>query len=308
MALNKKWQHAIVRVAICCASFTAFDLAAAPAETAPGGLVWQIDGPKGRVFLVGSMHLLRRDRPTLPAVIESAYREAESLVMEIDVDAVADEAMAALLLQTATYADDRKLPQVIGKARWRKLRPVLARVNVPEGFAETLEPWGIAMLLTTLEYSRLGFDPEIGVEKQLQNLAARDRKSIDGLETVEFQLGLLDALPAAEQLQLLDMTVKDIDDMPKAVDELYFAWRAGDLQRLDNLLLEGYRDLPRLYADLVERRNRNWLPQLHALLEREGDTLVVVGALHLVGDRGLLRLLETDGLKVVPYQPAKTPP
>lgn len=265
------------------------------------GLVWQVKGPRGSVFIAGSMHLLRRDRPTLPAAITEAYGEAESLVMEIDTDDVDDQHTAELMLRLATFADSRNLPSVAGDARWQKLQPLLSRVQVPESFAETLEPWGVAILLTSLEYSRLGFDPEIGVEKQLQTLAARDRKPIAGLETPEFQIGLFDALPMDEQLQLLDMTLEDLGEMPDTVDELYAAWRAGDVKALDALLLEGYREMPRLYEDLVERRNRNWIAPIKALLERRGDTLVVVGALHLVGERGLIALLEREGLKPSRY-------
>lgn len=267
------------------------------------GLVWKIDGPKGAVYIAGSMHLLRRDRPALPAAIDAAYREAEALVMEIDTDDVDEQAMAALMLRTSTFSDGRSLPLVAGDARWKALRPVLARSRVPETFAMALEPWGVAILLTTVEYARLGFDPEVGVEKQLQQRAARDRKDIGGLETPEFQLGLLDSLPMDEQLQLLDMTLEELDEMPAMVDDLYAAWRGGDLARLDALLLEGYRETPKLYDDLVDRRNRNWVPQVKALLERDRDTLVVVGALHLVGERGLIALLEREGLQPQPFRP-----
>jgi len=265
------------------------------------GLVWQLQGPRGSVFIAGSMHLLRRERPALPAAIVKAYEESESLVMEIDADDIDDQYIAQLMLRLATFADARSLPMITGEARWQKLQTLLARVQIPESFAATLEPWGVAILLTSLEYARLGFDPEIGVEKQLQDLAARDRKPIAGLETPEFQIGLFDALPMDEQLQLLDMTLEDIGEMPDTVDELYAAWRAGDLRALDALLLEGYREMPRLYADLVERRNRNWIAPIKALLKQDGDTLVVVGAVHLVGEQGVVAMLEREGLKPVRY-------
>lgn len=276
---------------------------AVTANASPAGLVWQIDGPKGRVYLAGSMHLLRRDRPALPPAIDAAYREAESLVMEIDADAVDEQQMAALMLRTSSFTDGRSLPLVAGEDRWKIVRGLLAKAQVPEAFAASLEPWGVTILLTTLEYARLGFDPELGVEKQLQQRAARDHKEIDGLETAEFQLSLLDSLPLAEQLQLLDLTLAELDDMPSMVDDLYAAWRSGDIRRLDELLLEGYRETSKLYDDLVDRRNRNWVPQVKALLERDEDTLVVVGALHLVGERGLIALLEREGLRPRPYRP-----
>ena len=283
-------------------------LAPAWADTpAGGGLVWQLRGTAGTVYIVGSMHLLRGDKATLPVGIEAAYREAESLVMEIDVDDTDEQSLAAAMLQAATFADGRRLPAVAGAARWSRLRSLLGTAGVAESVAVPLEPWGAALLLTTLEYARLGFDPAVGVERQLQQRAARDRKPIDGLETPQFQIGLLDSLPLDEQLQLLDMTLEDIDTMPAMIDELHAAWRAGDLQALETLLLEGYRDMPRLYDDLVDRRNRNWLPQIDALLARPDDTLVVVGALHLVGDRGLLALLRRAGRVVEPFAPAAAP-
>jgi uncharacterized protein YbaP (TraB family) len=270
-----------------------------------GGLVWQMRAEAGTVYIAGSMHLLHRDRPQLPPAIEAAYREAESLVMEIDVDDADEQAMAALMLRTARFADGRSLPQVAGEARWQRLRGLLARSGVPEAFGATLEPWGAAIMLTTLEYARLGFDPAVGVERQLQQRAAADSKPISGLETPQFQLGLLDALPLGGQLQLLDLTLDELAQMPRLVDTLYGAWRAGDLAVLEALLLEGYADMPQLYDALVDRRNRNWIPQLQSLLQQQEDSLVVVGALHLVGERGLLALLARAGITVTPYRPTE---
>lgn len=272
------------------------------------GLVWVVHGSKGKVYIAGSMHLLRRDRPNLPEAMTAAYREAESLVMELDVDDIDEQAMSSLMLSAASFNDGRSLPAVAGEARWQVLRPVLTTLQFPEPFAVTLEPWGVAILLTTLEYARLGFDAEVGVEKQLQKLAAADAKTIKGLETPEFQIGLFDSLSIEEQLQLLDMTLTDIAKMPAMADDLYSAWRRGDTQRLEELLLEGYKAMPKLYDDLVDQRNRRWVPQVKSLLRKENDTLVVVGALHVVGDRGLIALLKREGLKVDRYTASsKTP-
>jgi uncharacterized protein YbaP (TraB family) len=268
-----------------------------------GGLVWVVQGPRGKVYIAGSMHLLRRDRPALPEGIIAAYRESESLVMELDVDDIDEQAMANQMLGAASFPDGRTLPAVAGEARWTALQPVLATLQFPEPFAATLEPWGLAILLTTLEYARLGFDAEVGVEKQLQKLAAADAKAISGLETPEFQIGLFDSLPMDEQLQLLDMTLTDIAELPAMAEDLYLAWRRGDTQRLEAFLLEGYEAMPKLYDDLVDQRNRRWVPQIVSLSKARGDTLVVVGALHLVGDRGLIALLKKEGLKVKRYSP-----
>jgi len=159
-------------------------------------------------------------------------------------------------------------------------------------------------LRTTLEYTRLGCDAEVGVEKQPQKLTAADKKAIAGLEILGFQISLLDSLPLDEQLQLLDMTLSDIAELPTMADDLYLACRRGDTRRLEELLLEGYKVMPKLYDDLIDQRNRRWVPQVPSLTKKSGDTLVVVGALHLIGDRGLVALLEKEGLKIERYSPS----
>jgi uncharacterized protein YbaP (TraB family) len=64
------------------------------------------------------------------------------------------------------------------------------------------------------------------------------------------------------------------------------------------LLSDEYKTFPNLYRLLVSDRNKRWVPQIEKLLHGNQDYFVVVGALHLVGDGGLLELIRHDG-----YQP-----
>jgi hypothetical protein len=79
------------------------------------------------------------------------------------------------------------------------------------------------------------------------------------------------------------------------MNEIVSAWRRGDAAQLGALLAREYRSFPALYRPLVTARNQHWLPQIETLLNGEGNSMVVVGALHLVGDGGLLELLRKDG-------------
>ena len=78
------------------------------------------------------------------------------------------------------------------------------------------------------------------------------------------------------------------------------AWRSGDAARLATLLSKEFREFPALYRPLVTDRNQHWLPQIEQFLQEDRNTLVVVGALHLVGRGGLLELLRQAG-----YQPTQ---
>jgi len=135
------------------------------------------------------------------------------------------------------------------------------------------------------------------VEGQLQARAASDRKPIDGLETPAQQFELFDGLPRIDQVELLELTLKELDGIGPRLDALEAAWRAGDLGRLEALLLTDYRQRPDLHQRLVVRRNAAWVDPVRGFLRRSEDTLVVVGLLHLLGEQGLIALLRKQGLK-----------
>lgn len=274
---------------------------AKPAGMGRDGLIWRARGPAGgSVYIAGSMHLLRRSDAALPASFEQAYREAERLVMEIDIDDVDPAAAAAFTASRATYPPGNGLRQALGERRWSRARGAFAELGLDLESLDRLEPWAVALLYSVTGMTRLGFDPELGVEEQLKRLAVTDRKPIAGLETVEFQLGLFDGLSPADQAALLDMTLDDTESSAREVDSLTRAWRGGDEALLAKLLLREYRRFPTLFEPLVNGRNRDWVPQVEALLARPDDTLVVVGALHLVGEQGLIAMLRRRGIELEP--------
>lgn len=270
-------------------------------STVPGagpGTVWRIRGERGTVFLVGSLHLLRRDGPALPQALERAYARAGRVVLEVNLEAVDATALATALLQRGTLLDGRTLPALVGPALWPPLRQQLEGLGVPEPVAERLAPWAASLLLGTGALLRGGFDPASGVEGRLLDWAKRDRKPIDGLESPSAQIDLLASLPPDDQLALLRQVLRESDGGAARLAAVEAAWRQGDLRRLEGLLLEEVRRRPDLHERLVIRRNLAWLPRIRDYLDRPGDTLVVVGLLHLLGRGGILEGLSRQGLAV----------
>jgi len=279
-------------------AFTAVPMWATAASSNGAGLVYQVEGPNGRFYLAGSMHLLHAERASLPAPLERAYRNSASIVMEIDTDDGDAQDAGARLLEAAQLAPDTSLQALLGEARWNTVRSALAEAGFDAERASRFEPWGLALLLTQAGFARQGYTSAAGVEQQLTERARRDGKPISGLETAEMQIALLDGLDMNVQRQMLDLTLEEVQEMPQMLDELEDAWRAGDLQRLEALLLEGYRQMPELYTALLVERNRRWVSQIRAWPTTSPPRLVLVGALHLVGEQGLPALLQRAGYTV----------
>lgn len=257
--------------------------------------VWAIRGAHNTVYLAGSVHLLRAADAKLPPAFDRAYADADALVMEIDLDDLDPIASQGWMLEHGTYGDDATLSKTIGRQRFAQVEQESNRLGLPVEVIEPLEPWLVAMTLAQLQYVKLGFDPEQGVEKQLERRAVADHKEITGFETLEEQLGLLDGMSYADQGRFLDLTIEEMREMEGETDSLLAAWRAGNARKLASILSEEYRVAPALYRMLVSNRNGRWMPRIEELLRDDRNYLVVVGALHLVGSGGLLELAKAKG-------------
>ncbi len=262
--------------------------------------VWAIRGAHSTVYLAGSVHLLPTEQATLPAGLLRAYADSSRLVMEIDLGKLDTLQLANWMLEHGKLPAGATLRGVIGPERYGAVTHAAGDLGLPQEALDDEAPWVVAIELTDLEYLKLGFDPEQGVEEQLVQRAHADGKATAGLETVDAELGSLATLPQADQVRLLDQTLKELDEPPGELQDIVGAWRSGDAPQLAKLLAGEYREFPALYRPLVTERNRLWLPQIEQMLAGRDNCLVVVGALHLVGDGGLLELLRRDG-----YQPVQ---
>jgi uncharacterized protein len=262
--------------------------------------VWAIRGAHNTVYLAGSVHLLPTAQATLPAGLLRAYADSSRLVMEIDLGRLDPQQLGDWVLEHGRLPAGTTLRTVIGEQRYGEVTHAAGDFGLPQQALDDEAPWVVAIELTDLEYLKLGFDPEQGVEQQLVQRAHTDGKATAGLETVDAELGSLAGLAQPDQVRLLDQTLKELDEPPSELDDILSAWRSGDAPRLAKLLAGEYREFPELYRPLVTERNRLWLPQIEQMLEGHDNCLVVVGALHLVGDGGLLELLRRDG-----YQPVQ---
>jgi uncharacterized protein YbaP (TraB family) len=262
-----------------------------------GSPVWAIHGDHNTVYLAGSVHLLKANDSRLPAAFDRAYGGSKALVMELDMSKVDQMEMAAWMLEHGMLKEGTTLRVTIGEDRYRRVSAEAQRLGVPMEAADMLQPWALGLQLLQMQYMQLGFDSQAGVEQQLQHRAQTDGKPISGLETVDEQMGVLQGMSYPDQARFLDMIVTEMRDVERETQSVVTAWRTGDAAKLAALLSDEYKTFPALYRLLVTDRNKRWVPQIEKLLSGNQDYFVVVGALHLVGDGGLLDLMRRDGYK-----------
>jgi uncharacterized protein len=257
--------------------------------------VWAIRGAHNTLFLAGSIHLLPPQDAALPGAFDRAYRDSARLVMELDLGKLDPMSAAGWMLEHGALPAGTRLRTVLGEERYARVSAAATELGLPSEVLDGQAPWVVAIELADLEYVHLGFDPQQGVEEQLVHRAQENGKPTAGLETIDEELGGLEALPREDQLRMLDQTLADLKESPAELQEVVSAWRRGDAAKLAALLSKEYGSFPALYRSLVTERNAHWLPRIEQMLRGDENCLVVVGSLHLVGDGGLLELLRKDG-------------
>lgn len=272
---------------------------AAAAPRAGAANAWAVQGAHNVVYLAASVHVLRPG-DKLPAAFDRAYADSRALVMEIDLAGLDPQAGQAYVLEHGMLPEGKTLREVVGAQRYAHVETEAKRLGLPLEGLQRLAPWTVALTLTQLELARAGLDPDSGVERQLERRAATDHKSIQGLETLEEQLGLLAGMSYEDQAKFLDLSAAEGEDLDDETGEILAAWAAGDEAGLDRLLRSEYDAFPALYRRLVTDRNRRWIGELVTLLQGDANELVIVGALHLVGSKGVVALLRERGYVVRP--------
>jgi uncharacterized protein YbaP (TraB family) len=276
-------------------------LAAVPARGDEAGhpvTLWRVSGATNSVYLLGSIHMLREQDHPLPAVIDRVYDDAEVVVMELDMDDLDATATQASFNRAGVMTDGTTLRDLMGHELFEQAEQAAAEIDIPLDLLAQSEPWLAAMTVELMMLYRIGFNPVLGVEMTISQRAISDGKPVEGLETVDEQLAFLDGLPLEAQREMLLQTLAQAAVLSESIDDLVYAWRHGDMAALEAGLLDSMGEQEELLAALVTERNRRWADTIATWLDDDRDYLVIVGALHLVGDDGVPALLDRAGFGI----------
>lgn len=257
--------------------------------------LWEVEGTSNRIYLLGSIHFLRAQDYPLPTAITDALADVDVVVMELDLSAVDPLEMQVTMLSLASDPQGRTLETLLGARTYRKARELAAEIDIDLTIMQPFEPWYATLQITQLRLMQLGFDGSYGVETQLFLQATQLGKKIGGLETLEAQLAMMDSLPLKTQKRFLIMTLEQIAVLDGKMDGIVNAWRSGDTHALQRDLMDEFRLEPKLYEQMIVQRNANWVESILDMIDDRQNYLIVVGALHLVGDDSVQRMLADKG-------------
>jgi uncharacterized protein len=277
-----------------------------PPKDSPVPLLWKVSDADNAVYLLGSFHLLKPDDYPLSTDVNRAFADAGKLVFELPPDEMNSPQLGLQMMQAAVRTDGTQLDSELPPATAEKLKAwqaangaTLQAGGLTPQRMQMFEPWFVGLMVSLTEMTRQGLDPKLGLDQHFIAAAAHAGKPTEGFETGAQQIAFLDGMNREEQLQFIDEALSQATS--GELEKLHDAWRSGDADAIWNdMAVDMQGRYPKLYQRINVERNDAWLPKLEQLLANPGadDTLVVVGALHLLGSDGVVEKLRAKGYTV----------
>ena len=263
--------------------------------------LWKVADNDTTIWLFGTVHVMKPGLDWLEGPVAAALDGSNELITEV-VEPQGPRAQAALI-DHATLPAGPSLRDLLGPDRLARFDALLRKTGLKADALDRFKPWYAAVVLSSLPMVQRGLHAEDGAEAQLvahwTDLGSVRTRG--GLETVDYQLGLFDSLPADAQLAYLDTVIENYDQIGPQIDQLFDAWGKGDGEALAKVMNADMDD-PRLTQTLITGRNRQWAKWIAQRLATPGSVFVAVGAGHLAGPGSVQEQLVRAGLTVTRVQ------
>ena len=257
--------------------------------------VWKISKGNQHLYLGGTIHVLAEADYPLPSPYAKAYRLSQRIILETDLQKLQSPEFQQRMLVGLTYKNGKTLKDVLSTQTYKKLDNYCTSRNIELSSIHAFKPGLLTSALLMMEMQRLGL-AGVGVDSFFDSRARQDARPLGELETVEQQLEFMASIGAGVEDALIEYSLDDLENLSVVMRSMKKAWRTGDMQALRRIGLEPYIDkFPQTMNNLLARRNNAWMPKIEAMLKSKEIEFVLVGALHLVGEQGLLALLKSRG-------------
>lgn len=268
----------------------------AQSDLPPQPPIWVVSDADSEITLYPTVHILPKDVEWKSEELTKRLAEAEEVWFEIMPGSETDPALQQTMMRLG-MAPGSSLSSQMTQDEMATIAVAVAPLGVPIEAVDVMRPWMVSNLVSVGLLVSNDFDPESGVEKQLQPMVAG--KTIRALETAEGQMKMLASVSDETQLRMLKDMLAEMDETVPVLQELVSDWSVGDVEDLEEDLLEEMKsEFPQAYDIVFTQRNQNWADQIEVEMKGSGTDFIAVGAGHLVGDDSVQEILKARGYTV----------
>jgi len=261
--------------------------------------LWKVQSKTNTLYILGSVHSLKKEMYPLNKKIEDSFDKSEVLVVEANINDIGQIDIQRLL-ETAFYSGNETLEKHVSRETYELVKKEFGGLGVPPELINKQKPWFLALTLTSLELLKLGFDPNYGIDIYFLSKATGGKK-IKELESIDYQINLFSKFSDDDQEVFLLYTLKDINVLGQELDKLMEAWTSGDTKSMESIMSKSItedRKMSLIYEKIIYERNRNMAARIEELLKTKETHFVIIGAGHLIGNKGIIEILRGKGYDV----------
>ncbi len=274
------------------------------AEKSPKVFMWRAVSPTATVYLLGTLHFGRPELYPLDRAITRAFAKSKVLVVEADVSPARMARLIPKVLALMTYPPGQDLKSHISAKTFKRFEAHCRRAGLDPGLFLRLRPWALAVTLPVMTMKKLGYSETRGLDVYLLKRAKATGKKVAALESALKQLRMLADMTKAQQEAFLNQALGEIKVVKNFFRLVFTAWQKGDAATIERLLLKADQKMkdPRVgpvYRRIIDQRNQAMAAAARKYLSQHRTVFLAVGAMHLVGHKGLVSLLRKQGFQVV---------
>jgi uncharacterized protein YbaP (TraB family) len=263
--------------------------------------IWQVSNGKNTIYLGGTFHMLKPSDYPLPKEFEEVYKKVNWLVFETDIDQLDTPEFQKKFIKAMSLPSGQILADQLSPQAYSGLIHYASKNNIDTGRLQHFKPQMIGLIISLEELKKFGLTAQ-GVDSFMGDKAKSDGKMVTKLESVDEQIHYIATMGEGNESDLILQTLEDVKDLTEDLTIMSRAWRIGDRKNLFETGIKPMKeDYPQVYRSLLVERNNNWLPKIERLIKHPEEKFILVGALHLVGEDGLLEQLKSKGYQVQQY-------
>jgi uncharacterized protein YbaP (TraB family) len=268
-------------------------------------LLWKISGPEiNESYLFGTIHIIDSERFFYPEGLLSGLEQSEKVFFEVDMEQMNDIGFQMEMMQKATMKGDVSLSDLISEEDYELIRAHFQKMGIPLMMFERLKPMFLTVFAGDMDPQGLQTGTMKSYEMELQKLAKEAKKPSGGLESIDYQLAVLDSIPYADQAQMLVDAIKQASDESDYLDKMIDVYTSQNLNEMVSMFTEEDNEIEGFEDILLVNRNRNWIPVMMNEMKAQ-PSFFAVGAGHLGGPEGVIHLLRSEGITVSPVNPVE---
>ncbi len=267
-------------------------------DTTENSLLWEISGNgiEKPSYIFGTIHLIPKNDYFFTDVMKEKFNTCEKLLLETDIN--------LSLAEQINVAKQIMLPP--GKTLYdyiSKKDSVKFKNYLTDTLKISKSTYNKILKVKPLFGSSLIISELVGktktYEQELNKQAKKNRMKVSGLETLQFQMNLVNDISIEDQIKML--FDGELSENPlETYNEMVEVYKKQDLNKLKELI-DADDSTAKLGDKFLSDRNKDWISEIEKSVT-EAPVFIAVGAGHLAGNNGILNLLKEKGYELKPVK------